>query len=100
MLPDELRKIMEFLKQRVHLKEGDADGEVVIGFDSPTSEEMARADLNPDGARQIMEAPWWDEMVVDIVETPEMCDPEDPPAQVLEYARDVVSEYLRKRVQL
>jgi hypothetical protein len=29
-----------------------------------------------------------------------MCDPEDPPHQVLEYARDVVSEYIRKRFPL
>jgi hypothetical protein len=39
-------------------------------------------------------------MVTDIVETPEMCDPEDPPEQVLAYARDVVSEYIRKRAEL
>ena len=31
---------------------------------------------------------------------PEMCDDEDSPEQVLEYAMDVVSEYIRKRAQL
>ena len=61
---------------------------------------MAGAGLNAEGSRQILAAPWWDEMVDDVVETPEMCDPEDPAAQVLQYARDVVSEYIRKRAQL
>ena len=40
------------------------------------------------------------EMTADIVETPDLCEASDPPQQVLEYAKDVVSEYLRKRVQL
>ena len=39
----------------------------------------------------------WDEMVTDIIETPDFCDPGDSPQQVLEYARDVVSDYIRKR---
>ncbi len=100
MTPDELRAIMEFLRQRVHLKDRGADDEVVIGFDAPTADEMARAGLNAEGSQRILDAPWWDEMVDDIVETPEMCDPEDPPDQVLEYARDVVAEYIRKRAEL
>jgi hypothetical protein len=100
MLPDELRAIMDFLRQKVHLKDRGAEGEVAIGFHAPTADEMARAGLNPEGCRQIRDASWWDEMVADIVETPEMCDPGDPPEQVLEYARDVVSEYIRKRAKL
>ena len=100
MTAGELRAIMEFLRQKVHLKDRGAEGEVVIGFDAPTAEEMGLAGLNPDGCRQFLDAPWWDEMVVDIVETPEMCDPGDLPEQVLEYARDVVSEYIRKRAKL
>jgi len=100
MTPDELRAIMDFLRQRVLLEGGGADGEVAIAFDAPSADEMARAGLNPEGCRQILDAPWWDEMATDVVETPEMCDPEDPPEQVLEYARDVVSEYLRKRAKL
>jgi hypothetical protein len=100
MTPDELRAIMEFLKQRVHLRDPGADGEVAIGFHAPTADEMARAGLNSEGCTQVRDASWWDEMVTDIVETPEMCDPGDPPEQVLEYARDVVSEYIRKRAKL
>lgn len=100
MTADELRAIMTFLQQRVRLKDGDAPGEVGIRFDAPTSEEMTRAGLDPEGCRQIVGATWWDEMVADIVETPEMCDSGDPPEQILEYARDVVDEYIRKRVKL
>jgi len=97
---DELRAIMDFLRQKVYLDDRAADGEVAVGFDVPTAEEMTRAGLNAEGSRQILDAPWWDEMVADIVETPELCDPGEPPEQVLDYARDVVSEYLRKRAKL
>ena len=100
MTPDELRAIMSFLQQRVHLTDAGEGDAVTVGFDAPTPEEMAQAGLNPEGCTQILNAPWWDEMVADIVETPEMCDPGDAPEQVLEYARDVVAEYIRKRASL
>ncbi len=100
MTPDELRAIMEFLEQKVHLKDPTADGQVIVGFDVPTVDEMSGAELNAKGSRQIIDAPWWDEMVEDIVETPEMCEPDDSPEQVLRYAKDVVAEYIRKRAKL
>ncbi len=100
MTRDELRAIMEFLMDKVHLKNPRSGGEVTVGFDSPSADEMVAAGLNGDGCRQILDAPWWDEMVEDVVETPEMCEPDDPPEQVLQYARDVVSEYIRKRAEL
>jgi hypothetical protein len=98
--PDELRAIMDFLREQVHLKEPGEDGAVCVGFDVPTVETMGRAGLSAEGSEQILAAPWWDEMVEDIVETPEMCEPDDSPDQVLEYAKDVVSEYIRKRAKL
>jgi len=98
--PDELRAIMEFLRGQVHLKNPGEEGEVCVGFDVPTVEAMARAGLNGEGSGQILGSPWWDEMVEDIVETPEMCEPDDSPDQVLEYAKDVVTEYIRKRAKL
>jgi len=100
MTPDELRAIMGWLRERVHLKAPGADGEVVIGFEAPTADELDAAELNREACRQILGAPWWDEMVADVVETPEMCEPEDAPEQVLQFARDVVSEYIRKRASL
>ena len=53
--------------------------------------------MTPEELRRV---PWWDEMVTDVNETPDACDPDDPPHQVLEYAKDVVSEYVRKRFPL
>ena len=100
MTPDELRAIINWLRQKVYLKDRGPDGAVGIGFDTPTAGELDTTELNGEGCRQILDAPWWDEMVTDIIETPEMCDPQDPSEQVLEYARDVVSEYLRKRASL
>ena len=100
MEPDELREIMEFLRQRVQLETVDESDHVVVRFEAPTAADMAAAGLNPEGSQRILAAPWWDEMVTDVVETPEMCEAEDSPEQVLAYARDVVSEYIRKRATL
>lgn len=100
MTRDELRAIMNWLRERVHLEDRGAEGEVHVGLDAPTADEIERTELNHDGLRQILAAGWWDEMVADVVETPEMCEPDDPPEQVLAYARDVVSEYIRKRASL
>ena len=100
MTRDELRAIMEFLMEQVHLKDSQSNDEITIGFNAPSTDEMVAVGLNADGCRQILAAPWWDEMVEDIVETPEMCEPDDPPEQVLQYARDVVSEYIRKRAEI
>ena len=100
MQPDELREILDFLRQRVHLHtEGTADS-AVIRFDPPSLDDMAAAGLNPEGSQSVLAAPWWDEMVAEVVETPEWCEPEETPEQVLTYARDVVSEYIRKRATL
>ncbi len=100
MNPDELHEIMEFLRQRVQLEVGGVADPIVIRFDAPSPDEMVAAGLHPEGSRSILSAPWWNEMVTDVVETPEMCEPEDTPDEVLAYARDVVSEYIRKRATL
>jgi hypothetical protein len=97
MTPEELRAIMAYLRERVRLNPQEPEGPVVIAFHDPTEQAMIEARLNPEVVKRILRVPWWEEMKADIVETPEMCDPEDPPHQVLEYARDVVSEYIRKR---
>ncbi len=100
MTREELRAIMEYLRQKVRLNDQTTNGALTIAFDAPTTDEMSAAGLNAEGGRRILDATWWDEMVTDIVETPEMCEPDDSPEQVLEYARDVVSEYIRKRAEL
>ena len=100
MTPEELRSIMAYLRERVHLVTEEAKSPVVITFHAPTEEEMVDAGLNAEGVERILCVPWWEEMVTDIVETPDYCDPGDSPQQVLEYARDVVSDYIRKRFPL
>ena len=100
MTPEDLRAIMNYLRNRVELGSGGTEEPPIVVFRTPTEEEMVGAGLHTEGTKRILAVPWWDEMVADIVETPEMCDPGDPPEQVLEYARDVVSEYIRKRFPL
>jgi len=100
MTPDELRAIMAYLRERVHLGSEEGESPVTITFDGPIEEGMIGAGLNAEGVKQILGAPWWEEMVTDIIETPEYCEPGDPPQQVLEYAKDVVSDYVRKRIPL
>jgi len=100
MTPEELRAIIAYLRERVHLGTQKAKSPVVITFHGPTEEEMIDAGLNAEGVKRILRVPWWEEMVADIVETPDYCDLSDSPQQVLEYARDVVSDYIRKRFPL
>ena len=96
MKPDELKAIMDYLSERVTLTSEESDTPVEIMFQTPTEHEMIEAGFNAEGVRRILNVSWWEEMVTDIIETPEMCDPEDSPQQVLIYAKDVVSEYIRK----
>jgi hypothetical protein len=100
MTGEELLAIMNYLRDRVGMEPQEAMNSPVITFQAPNEEEMLSAGLNAEGTRRVLAVPWWGEMVEDIIETPEMCDPDDTPAQILEYARDVVSEYIRKRFSL
>jgi hypothetical protein len=100
MTQEELRAIMAYLRERVHLGPKEAESPVLITFHGPTEAEMVDAGLNAEGVKQILRVPWWEEMVTDIIETPDFCEPGDSPQQVLEYAKDVVSDYIRKRFPL
>jgi hypothetical protein len=100
MTAEELRDIMAYLRDRVTLGPEEPDGAITIGFRVPTEGEMVDAGLDAEGSKRILSVAWWEEMVEDIVETPDMCDDDDSPQQVLEYAQDVVSEYIRKRFPL
>jgi hypothetical protein len=96
MNTNELLSIMNYLRDRVQLK----PNEIIITFNTPAEKEMIDAGLNAEGVERILGVGWWDEMIEDIIETPDICNPEDSPQQVLEYAKDVVSEYIRKRFPL
>ena len=100
MTAAELRTLMTELQRHVRLEASDPKRPLEIVFEPPTADVAMAAGLDADGYRRLLAAPWWAEMVEEILETPEFCDPADPPERVLEYARDVVVEYLRKRVEV
>jgi hypothetical protein len=100
MMPDALCAIMEYLQQRVSLGLSSLDGAATITFAAPLAEEMLRAGLDPGGVKVVRSAVWWDEMVADVIDTPSFCGADEPPEEVLGCARDVIAEYLRKRVKL
>lgn len=100
MIPEELRAMIAYLRERVQLDPMKAEDSVAISFLAPSEEEMIGAGLNAEGVKRMLSVPWWDEMVLDIIETPEYCESTDPPQQVLEYAKDVVSDYIRKQFPL
>lgn len=95
--PDQLREIVVFLRARIHLV---AEGERTIEFEAPGSAEMTAAGLDGDAAARLTSAPWWGEMVDDVIETPDFAEAEASPEIVLGYARDVITEYIGKRFPL
>jgi hypothetical protein len=75
----------------------DGDG-IVISFDEPGSGDFSGAGFESEAVELTLHSDWWKEMVTDIVETPEYAEPGESPEQVLGYARDVVKEYVAKRL--
>lgn len=100
MSPEDLRAIISFIRERVSLGEKKSNNQIEVTFNAPDLAVMTNAGLNAEGSKEILDAGWWDEMVSDIIETPDFCESDDSPEQVLEYAKDVVTDYLRKRVEL
>jgi hypothetical protein len=97
MQPRDLRALMAALERRVQLVRPDSRE---VTFHEPDEQALLDEGLHPDGVRRLLAADWWSEMIDDVRETPAFCDQSDPPEQVLRYARDVVTEYLRKRFPL
>lgn len=97
MHADDVRRLMAWLQDRVTLAE---PGSCRVAFAAPSAAAMAAAGLHRSGIAKVRGAPWWDEVVADVVQTPDLCAPDDPPKLVLAFARDVIAEYIRKRVRL
>ena len=97
MTPEDLRSLIAYLERHVRL--ADEDPRSVV-FEMPGEGELLEAGLNPEGVRRLLAAPWLSDMVSEILETPEFCEPEESSEQLLGYARDVVGEYIRKRFPL
>jgi len=95
--PADLRDLIAHLERRV-CPGGDGSRSVV--FELPGEGELLEAGLHPEAVRRLLAAPWVSEMVSEVLETPEFCEPEDSADEILRYARDVVGEYVRKRFAL
>ena len=93
--PEELRDIVRYLQDRIELGDGTS-----IVFDVPSADDMISAGLDKTAARSMTDASWWQEMVDDVIETPDFAEPGDSPTRILGYARDVVQEYVWKRFDL
>lgn len=91
--PDQLRDIVAYLQQRVVPVAKDRRE---VEFRHPTADEMAGAGLDPATVQRLLAAPWWGEMVDDVVETPAFAEPDASPEVVLGYARDVIRETIAK----
>lgn len=93
---DEIRRMYEWIQARVNL--ADTTDGIAIVFDDPGRDDFERAGFQIEAVELTLGSDWWSEMATDIVETPDYADPGEGPDQVLEYARDVVKEYVAKRL--
>ena len=72
--------------------------DVMMSFDVPSEADFLQAGFDRSMIALTLKADWWEEMITDIIETPDFADPNDEPAQILKYARDIVHEYIGKRI--
>jgi hypothetical protein len=93
---DEIKRMYEWIQSRVILDE-EAD-EIAVLFDEPDPDDFSDENFGPEIVDLTLESEWWEEMIIDIVETPDFAEPNESADQVLEYARDVVKEYVAKRL--
>jgi hypothetical protein len=99
MKKEDIGKMIGFLKDRIKIEKQGGDDTFVVSFDNPTYEEVLSANINPTVIDAVLKSSWWEEMITDIIETPDFCDPEADEEEVLRYARDVVFEYIGKRIE-
>jgi hypothetical protein len=93
---DEIRKLISWLQARVVLDT--AGGEIKIAFDEPTIEDFLAMGFNEEMMALTLNSSWWHDMVIDIRETPDFVEPGEDPQLILKFARDVVHEYVGKRI--
>jgi len=96
MKKDEIKRLIAWLQTRVNLANG--GNEITIVFDEPGAGDFPSHGFDEAVIGLTLERNWWAEMATDIVETPAFAEPDQSAEQVLTYARDVVSEYVRKRL--
>ena len=94
--PDDIRRVRQLLIDRVSVESGDGKT-CVVRFPVPQHDDLVGAGVPAAVADRIIGAEWFDEMVEAVIETPEFCDPGDPPEVVLRFAREAIQEYISKR---
>ena len=92
----DIQKMYDWIQSRVRHVPG--SDEPVIAFDAPTAEDFIEQGFTDEDIALTLESGWWPQMIVDIIETPEYAEPDESLEQVLQYAKDVVVEYFRKRL--
>lgn len=92
----EIRRLYQWIQSRVTL--ADTPDAVAIAFAEPSADDFRNEGFAAEAAKFTLESAWWPEMAVDIVETPEYAEPDESAEQILQYARDVVKEYVAKRL--
>ena len=92
----DIKRAYEWIQEQVRLVPSADDP--VIAFKAPTAEDFKANGFDDEMATLTLQSRWWPEMVADIIDTPEFAEPDESPEQVLQYARDVVVEYFRKRL--
>jgi hypothetical protein len=97
MTPEDQLRLIRFLEGRV--QPAGSEGRQ-MDFELPGREELLKAGIPEEGVTRLLAAPWLEEMAQEVRDTPEFCGQEVEPSRVLRYARDVVGEYLRKRLAL
>lgn len=100
MSKEDIRNIIEFLKDRVKIEKPEGEDSLAVSFESPMYDEMLNSGMNPKVIDAVLKSSWWDEMITDIVETPDFCEPGADQDEVLGCARDVVFEYIAKRIEI
>jgi hypothetical protein len=95
MTPEQLRTTIVWLEHRIRCDL--AAGGTTVAFDPPTATDLVASGVGEGDAARLLAAPWWPEMVAEIVETPAFCGADEDSDTVLRYARDVVGEYIHKR---
>ena len=93
---EDIKKLYGWIQERVHLDRGVT--EVTIKFEEPTEGDFKDAGFDEEVVILTLRSEWWPAMVADILETPEYAEPGESLEQILGYARDVVQEYVWKRL--
>jgi hypothetical protein len=92
----DIKIAVELLVRRVRLvRNGDSCS---LAFEDLDRDGMLALGIVPEVADRLAGTAWWSDMLGDVAETPDFCEPDATDDEMLELARDVVREYVAKRL--